>query len=99
EQYKRFRWFTISYGVCAIFILVLPLNLVIQVSVLFFGLYMVSFLSVMTLAMKEYFQYKDESFLIAVVVVSTTSGIVWGLVKVVSGISIPFYPFDYLCAF
>ncbi|RKD25891.1 hypothetical protein BEP19_02890 [Ammoniphilus oxalaticus] len=99
KQYKRFRWFTIAYGIGAALIILLPIQAIMQVDVLFFSLYFVSFLSVITLALKEYFQFKDESFLIAIVVVSTTSGIVWGLIKDVHGLQIPFYPFDYLCAF
>lgn len=98
-QYKRFRWFTTFYAVSACFIIILPLNVLISVNSLFFILYVVSFISVIQLALKDYFQYKDESFFIAVVVVGTTSGILWGLIKEVSGIEIPFYPFDYLCAF
>ncbi|MFC5591732.1 ATP-binding protein [Sporosarcina soli] len=99
QQYKRFWWFNLFYGLCAIAIIVFPLNTLIQVNVAFFILYIISFLSVVSLALKEYFQYKDESFFIAIVVTSTTSGIVWGLIKVVSGMEIPFYPFDYLFAF
>ncbi|MCJ8008825.1 ATP-binding protein [Lederbergia wuyishanensis] len=99
QEYKRFRWFTILYGVCALLIIILPLNVLIQVNMMFFILYFASFIGVVPLALKEYFQYKDESIFIAVVVISTTSGILWGLIKVALGIEIPFYPFDYLCAF
>lgn len=98
-KFKRFRVFTIMYGICALFITILPLEYLLQVNTLFFILYFASFIAVVPLALKEYFQYKDESFFIAVVLVGTTSGIIWGLVKAVSGIVIPFYPFDYLFAF
>lgn len=99
QQYKRFRLFSILYGISAILIMILPLNYMIQVNIVFFILYFISFLSVVFLALKEYFQYRYESFFIAVIVISTTSGILWGLIKAVSGMEIPFYPFDYLCAF
>lgn len=99
QKYKRFRWLTMLYGACALLIIILPLNDLIQVNTMFFILYFVSFIAVVPLALKEYFQYKDESFFIAVVIMGTTSGILWGLIKAVSGMEIPFYPFDYLSAF
>ncbi|GGA70644.1 hybrid sensor histidine kinase/response regulator [Ornithinibacillus halotolerans] len=99
DNYKRFHRLTIMYGICALLIVTLPLNYLIQVNTMFFILYFVSFLAVVPLALKDYFQYKDESIFIAVVVVGTTSGILWGLIKAISGIEIPFYPFDYLFAF
>src|SRR5690625_908689 len=99
QTYKRFRWLNILYGICSLLIVVLPLNYLIQVNTLFFILYFASFVSVIPLALKEYFQYEDESIFVAIVVMSTTSGIVWGLIKAITGIVIPFYPFDYLFAF
>ncbi|MFD2706962.1 ATP-binding protein [Salibacterium lacus] len=99
QKYKRFRWFTMLYGFCTLLIFILPLDYLTRVNSLFFILYFVSFIGVVPLALKDYFQYKDESIFIAIVVVSTTSGILWGFIKEVTGINIPFYPFDYLCAF
>lgn len=99
HQNKRFKWFTILYGISVLLILVLPLNYLIQVNILFFILYFVSFIGVVPLALKDYFHYKDESFFIAAVILGTTSGIIWGLVKATLGLEIPFYPFDYLFAF
>lgn len=99
EKYKRFNWFTMLYGICALFIIILPLDYLIEVNAMVFILYFASFIAVVPLALKEYFQHKSESFFIAIVIVGTTSGIIWGLIKAVSGIQIPFYPFDYLVAF
>ncbi|MGY4688527.1 ATP-binding protein [Salibacterium sp. K-3] len=99
QGHKRFRWFTMLYGFCTLLIFILPLEYLTQLNSLFFVLYFVSFIGVVPLALKDYFHYKDESIFIAVVVIGTTSGILWGLIKEVSGIDIPFYPFDYLCAF
>ncbi|MFA1818861.1 ATP-binding protein [Virgibacillus oceani] len=99
KEYKRFRWLTVLYGICALLIVVLPLNYLIQINTMFFILYFISFVAVVPLALKEYFRFKDESIFIAIVVVGTTSGIVWGLIKAVSTVEIPFYPFDYLMAF
>lgn len=99
EKYKRFNWFAFMYGISALFIIFLPLDYLNQINVVFFALYFVSFISVIPLALKDYFQQQKESFFIAVIIVGVTSGILWGLIKAVSGIDIPFYPFDYLCAF
>lgn len=98
KAYKRFRWFFICYGISALFIILLPLNYLLEVNIIFFILYTISFLSVAFLALREYFQHKDESFFIAVVVISSTSGILWQLIKELFELEIPFYPFDYLCA-
>ncbi len=99
SQHKRFRWLSILYGMSALLILVLPLNILIHVNITFFALYFISFIIVVPLALKEYFQFRDESIFIAIVVVGTTSGIIWGLIKALSAFEIPFYPFDYICAF
>ncbi|GGN55684.1 ATP-binding response regulator [Oceanobacillus indicireducens] len=99
SQYKRFRWLSILYGISALLIVVLPLNILIHVNITFFALYFISFITVVPLALKEYFLFRDESIFIAIVVVGITSGIIWGLIKALSAIEIPFYPFDYICAF
>lgn len=99
EQYKRFKWFTVLYAISALIIIILPLNILVEVHTLFFILYFASFIAVIPLALREYFQHKNESFFIAIVIVGTTSGILWGLIKAISGVQIPFYPFDYLVAF
>lgn len=99
SEHKRFRWLTILYGISALLIVVLPLDILIQVNITFFALYFISFIAVVPLALKEYFQFRDESIFIAIVVVGTTSGIIWGLIKALTSFEIPFYPFDYICAF
>lgn len=99
KKYKQFKWFTILYGVCALLIIFLPLNDLIEVNMIFFALYFISFITVIPLALKDYFQYKEESIFIAVIIIGVISGIIWGLIKAVSGIHLPFYPFDYICAF
>lgn len=98
RSYRRLRWFVICYGISALLIVILPLRYLLQIDIIFFILYTVSFLSVASLALKEYFQYNNESFFIAVVIIGTTSGILWGLIKELFDLEIPFYPFDYLCA-
>ena len=99
KRYKRFRILAILYAICAIFTLILPINLLIQVNLFFFIVYFISFVAVIPLAMKEYFTFNDESFYIAIVIVGVTSGITWGLIKAILPMDIPFYPFDYLVAF
>ncbi len=98
-EYKRFHWFTVLYGICALLIITLPLNLLIEINMLFFILYFASFIAVIPLTLKEFLKYKDESFFLALIIVGLISGLLWGLIKAFSGIQIPFYPFDYLFAF
>src|SRR5699024_7812218 len=52
-KFKRFRVFTIMYGICALFITILPLEYLLQVNTLFFILYFASFIAVVPLALKE----------------------------------------------
>ena len=99
HQYVFFHWYTFFYGISALLIIILPLPYLLMINDTFFILYIVSFLSVIFLAMKEFFQNQKESIFIAITVVSTTSGILWGLIKTTIGVDLPFYPFDYLCAF
>ncbi|OKL38353.1 hypothetical protein BLL40_00040 [Domibacillus mangrovi] len=99
QDAKRFRWFTILYGICALAIIVIPTHFLLSANTLFFTLYFVSFFSVVILALKEYIQEKEESIFLAFTALSTTSGLLWGLIKAFTAMEIPFYPFDYLFAF
>ncbi|WP_048601377.1 ATP-binding protein [Rubeoparvulum massiliense] len=94
-----FRWYAIMYGLSAISIILLPITYLSRANLLFFGLYFISFLTVLVFTLREYFQNQAESFFLAFTAVSTTSGIIWGIIKGVAMIEIPFYPFDYLFAF
>lgn len=99
SSYKRFRLLTAMYGICASLIVLLPLHYLNEVISLFFIVYIISFIAVVPLALKEYFTFKDESIYIAVVIIGVTSGLIWGLIKEITVVEIPFYPFDYLAAF
>lgn len=99
KHHKMFHLFSILYGICAVSILIMPMEYLIPANVIFFILYFVSFLTVLLFAFQEFLQEQTESFYLALIMVSTTSGIVWGLIKVFAHIEIPFYPFDYLFAF
>lgn len=94
-----FRWFTILYGLCALTIIALPTEYLVPANALFFIVYFLSFITILFLALKEYFHHHKESFFLAFVTLSTTSGIIWGLIKVLAKMEIPFYPFDYIFAF
>lgn len=99
RTYRRFKVFYFLYLVATISILILPINYIIQFEYLLYILYFSSFIGVMPLAMNEFFKTKKEAFFIAVVIIGTSSGIIWGLIKSVINLTIPFYPFDYLVAF
>ncbi|WP_322420371.1 ATP-binding protein [Jeotgalibacillus haloalkalitolerans] len=99
RTYKRFYMLNVLYLICSIIIFISPLQLLSQISVSFFVLYFLSFAIVMPMALKEYFHYRDESIFIAIILVGTTSGIIWGVVKAVFSLDIPFYPFDYFLVF
>lgn len=99
ERYNRFKLIYTCYSTAALLLLILPIQLLIPFEYVLYVLYIASFIGVIPLALKEYFKARNESFLIAIVVLGTTSGILWGFIKAISGINIPFYPFDYLVAF
>lgn len=99
RQHKLFYLFSVLYGICAALILIMPVQYLLPANAVFFVLYFVSFLSVLLFAFQEFMQDQKESFYLALIMVSTTSGIVWGLIKAFAQIEIPFYPFDYLFAF
>ncbi|WP_203363587.1 ATP-binding protein [Bacillus sp. REN10] len=96
---RVFRWFNILYGLAALYIFILPIPFIFFAESLFSVLYLGSFLTVIVLALKLYIQKKEESFFLALTALSTTSGVIWVIIKSVSSYEIPFYPFDYLFAF
>ncbi len=96
---KIFRWYSILYSLSALSIIFMPTYYLFPADTLFFVLYFVSFLTVIFFAFKEFFQDQDESFYLIFITLSTTSGIVWGAIKGIAAIDMPFYPFDYLLAF
>ncbi|MFJ7951497.1 ATP-binding protein [Lysinibacillus sp. NPDC096418] len=95
---RCFRWLSILYGMSALLIIILPIHWLYFANIIFFILYFVSFISVATLALKEYIDKQRTSAFIVFTVLSTISGILWGLIKTVFILEIPFYPFDYLIA-
>lgn len=99
KYHKIFRWFSILYALGAISIILMPTPYLLPANGVFFILYFVSFLSVLLFAFKEFLQNQKESLYLALISVSTTSGIIWGVIKAFIKIEIPFYPFDYLIAF
>ncbi|MFJ7668692.1 ATP-binding protein [Lysinibacillus sp. NPDC097195] len=96
QQVKYFKWFSMLYGIATLLILLLPIGWLYTVNLLFYLLYIVSFLSVVALALKEYIGNQESSAFIAFTAIGTTNGIIWGLIKMYFVIDIPFYPFDYL---
>lgn len=101
-EYKKarvFHWLNILYGLCALYIFILPIRFIFFAETFFSLLYLGSFVTVIILALKLYVQKQKESFFLALTALSTTSGIIWVIIKNVSSYEIPFYPFDYLFAF
>ncbi len=96
QHAKYFRLFTMLYTLGALLILVLPIHMLSTANLMFFMLYIVSFLYVLTLALKEYIGNQESSAFIAFTAIGTTNGIIWGLIKMYFVLTIPFYPFDYL---
>lgn len=99
HQSKYFGLFSILYGLSAMLIVILPIQWLHLMNTLFFMLYLGSFLFVVILALKEYIDKENSSAFIVFTVLSTTSGLLWGLIKSTFILDIPLYPFDYLFAF
>ncbi|WP_409367710.1 ATP-binding protein [Lysinibacillus sp. 38-6] len=96
QQAKYFKWFSMLYGIAALLIMLLPIEWLYTVNLLFYMLYIVSFLYVVVLALKEYIGNQESSAFIAFTAIGTTNGIIWGLIKMILVIDVPFYPLDYL---
>lgn len=96
---RRFRWITVLYGTSALAMIIMPIHYLLQANIIFFALYFLSFGTIIFFALREYIQNQQESLALAFVAVSTTSGIMWGLVKSTLHLEIPLYPFDYMFAF
>ncbi|MGE6513822.1 hybrid sensor histidine kinase/response regulator [Lysinibacillus sphaericus] len=96
HQAMRFRWFSILYALGTLLIILLPIHWLHAANLLFFILYIVSFLYVVVLALREYVEDQKTSAFIAFTALGTTNGIIWGLIKSTYVLDIPFYPFDYL---
>ncbi|MGM7636663.1 response regulator [Bacillus sp. Hm123] len=99
KKARVFHWLNILYGLCALYIFILPIRFIFFAETFFSFLYLGSFVTVIILALKLYVQKQEESFFLALTALSTTSGIIWVIIKNVSTYEIPFYPFDYLFAF
>ncbi|MEK3729726.1 MULTISPECIES: hybrid sensor histidine kinase/response regulator [Lysinibacillus] len=94
---KTFQWIVAFYVLDAVFIIILPMSWLVPTKMIFFVLYLVSFLYVVVLALREYLEnQKRSSAFIALTAVGTTNGILWGLIKSIYVFDIPVYPFDYL---
>lgn len=94
---KTFQWIFACYVLNAILTIVLPMTWLIPTKNIFFVLYLVSFLYVVVLALREYLEnQKRSSAFIALTAIGTTNGIIWGFIKSVYVFDIPVYPFDYL---
>lgn len=77
----------------------MPTDYLLSANTLFFLLYLLSFIYVVIFALKEYAQNHRDSFFLTFTAISTTSGIIWGMIKTFTSMEIPFYPFDYMFAF
>ena len=90
---KYYGVFSILYGLSVLLIVILPIQWLYPANILFFMLYISSFLFVVVLALKEYIDQENSSAFIVFTVLGTISGIIWGLIKSAYILDIPFYPF------
>jgi len=94
---KCFQLFFHLYALGALLIVLLPIKLLYTTNLLFFILYAASFLFVVALALREYIENQTQSSaFIALTALSTTNGVIWGLIKSIYVFDIPVYPLDYL---
>lgn len=94
---KCFQWLFAFYALSAFFTVVLPINWLNTINSLYYILYVISFLSVVVLALREYLgNQKQSTAFIALTALGTINGIMWGYFKSIYNFDIPMYPFDYL---
>lgn len=94
---KCFQWLFAFYALSAFFTVVLPINWLNTINSLYYILYVISFLSVVVLALREYLgNQKQSTAFIALTALGTINGIMWGYFKSIYDFDIPTYPFDYL---
>lgn len=94
---KCFQLFFHLYALGALLIVLLPIKWLYISNLLFFILYAASFLFVVAFALREYIENQTQSSVfIALTALSTTNGVIWGLIKAIYVFDIPVYPLDYL---
>ncbi|MGE7691643.1 ATP-binding protein [Lysinibacillus sp. NPDC097214] len=94
---KCFQWLFAFYALSAFFTVILPINWLYTIISLYFILYVIPFLSVVVLALREYLEnQKQSTAFIALTALGTMNGIIWGYIKFICAFDIPMYPFDYL---
>ncbi|MBG9456866.1 hypothetical protein ABE61_23520 [Lysinibacillus sphaericus] len=94
---KSFQWFFAFYALSAFFTIILPINWLYTINPLYFILYIISFLTVVALALREYLENQTQSTaFIALTALGTMNGIIWAYIKNNYSFDIPMYPFDYL---
>ncbi|MEG0258326.1 MAG: ATP-binding protein [Lysinibacillus sp.] len=98
-QSKYFNLFNILYGLSALLVVSVPIYWLHLTNILLFTLYLASFIFVVILALKEYIDTENSSVFIVFIVSGATSGIIWGFLKSVYILDIPFYPLDNLFVF
>ncbi|MGE8000780.1 ATP-binding protein [Lysinibacillus sp. NPDC093190] len=94
---KCFQWLCAFYFLSAFFTIVLPIDWLFAINPFYFILYVVSFLCVVVLSLREYLEnQKQSTAFIALTALGTTNGIIWAYIKSIYVFDIPMYPFDYL---
>jgi len=79
---KCFQLFFHLYALGALLIVLLPIKWLYISNLLFFILYAASFLFVVAFALREYIENQTQSSVfIALTALSTTNGVIWGLIK------------------
>ncbi|MED3804246.1 ATP-binding protein [Lysinibacillus xylanilyticus] len=94
---KSFKRLFAFYGLSAFLTVVLPISWLLVINSFYYILYVVSFLFVVVLALKEYLEnQKQSTAFIALTALGTMNGIIWAYIKSIYDFDIPMYPFDYL---
>ncbi len=94
---KCFQWLFAFYGISALLTVVLPIEWLYNINSLYFILYVISFLYVVVLSLREYLEnQKQSTAFIALTALGTMNGIIWAFIKSIYFFDIPMYPFDYL---
>lgn len=99
QSAKMFRWFTVIYFLCILYILFSPIKYLLLVNGIFYGFYLFSFIVAIVFILKEYYQKLEGAYFLAITAISAMSMLIWVVIKSVAPIEIPFYPFEYVLAF
>ncbi|MFB1052032.1 ATP-binding protein [Paraliobacillus sp. JSM ZJ581] len=94
--HRTFHFFTISYGLITLGILLTPFYLYTYLGLFIFAFYAISVVYLFIQSFRYIISGKEGSIFILLFVCSYTSNTIWGFLINVDLITIPYYPFDFL---